>query len=71
MMMIENLIISILMISCRVWEQKKAEKDYIIDYATRKNRGKFNVMSVLDEEAYGDGGGCEVSKTKEMLLAGK
>lgn len=67
-MMIENMVISVIMIGCLIWETKKCETDYIIDYSRSKKSGKFNVMSVLDE--CDDDGGVEVSKTKEMLLAG-
>ena len=62
-MMIENLIISVIMICVGLWEVKECERTYLSDELSKKNK-RFNVMSVLEDDSV-----PEFSKTKEHLLA--
>ena len=63
-MMIENIIIAIIMISVGLWENKKCDTHYLSDDMNRQNKRQFNVMSALEDDSL-----PEFSKTKEHLLA--
>ena len=65
--MLENIVISLIMILAGLWEQNKQRTDYLEDGkwdAFPKGSRAFNVMGALED----DGGMPEFEKTKENLL---